>query len=462
MNGILGNGYNMTARPPVAGKARRFGLLALAAAALFSLAACDKGQAPIFLPSSSAPPPAQSAPQAPAAAPQEAALPPQTTMPGAAPARETRVGVLLPLSGDAAAAGQSLRDAALLAQFEVANPGLILQFYDTHGTADGAREAAQTAKDQGAELFIGPLFSQSVTAVAAVAQPAGIPVLSFSSDAAAMSANVFVTGFLIRPQVERVVAFAAEQGLHRFAVLAPATPYGHAAAEAAQDAVARVGGVMVRTAVFDPGKVNFSPVVKDLASYGRRKAALASEKAKIARAAKTDPAAAEALKRLEKLDTLGDVDFDALILPMGGTALRQAISLLKFYDVAPGQVKFLGTLLWQDEALGTEPALVGAWFPAATRIGYEHFVERHTETYGRAPTQIGSLAYDMVALAAALSRQTTDPWRYLTAPGGFIGVNGAFRLDSDGRTERMLAVREITRDGSRVVSPAPTRFAQGE
>ncbi|MBN2751276.1 MAG: penicillin-binding protein activator [Rhodospirillaceae bacterium] len=431
----------------------------LLASMVLTLTACDKGHAPVFVGSQSAPmktetqtPPSQYPLQ-------QAALPPQDTLHATQPiSREARVGVLLPLSGDAAAAGQALRNAALLAQFEVANPNLILQFYDTHGTPEGAHDAALQAKDQGAELFIGPLFSQSVIAVTSVAQSAGIPVLSFSSDSMAISNNVFVTGFLIQPQVERVVAFAAEQGLRRFAILAPSTPYGQAAVDAAQGAVDRVGGVMVRRAFFDPAKANFSPVIKDLTVYTRRKAALVAEKAKLAHA--TDPASIEALKRLEKQDTLGDVDFDALLLPMAGTSLRQVVSLLKFYDVDPKQVKFLGPLLWQDEALSSEPALVGAWFPAASRVGYEHFVARHTEIYGHPPTQIGSLAYDMVALAAALSRQSATPWRYLTANGGFIGVNGAFRLNPDGRVERMLAIDEVTRSGNRVVSPAPTRFAQ--
>ena len=372
--------------------------------------------------------------------------------------RTARVGILIPLSGEAGAAGLALRDAALLAQFEVANPGLILQFYDTKGTVEGARAAAEQAKDQGVTLFVGPLFSQSVQAVTAVAQSAGIPVLSFSSDAAATSANVFVTGFLIRPQVNRVIAFAAEQGRARFAVLAPETPYGRAAADAARGAVERNGGVLVRTAFFDPAKVNFSAVIKDLTVYSRRKAALEHEKSTLAHS--TDPAAAEALKRLEKQDSLGEVDFDALLLPIAGTSLRQVISLLRFYDVDPSQVKLLGTLLWQDEVLGTETALSGAWFPASSHIGYERFIARYTETYGRAPTQLASLAYDMVALAAALSRAYDAPWRCLTASGGFIGVNGAFRLNPDGQVERMLSVREVDRDGSHVVSPAPTRFTQ--
>ncbi len=453
------NGYT-TAHRRLA-RMKRWPLLLLSAAAI-GLAACQTTGGPTV---SGGRAPARPAPaaQAPAADPQLAALPPAETQPSAlesAPTvqRTARVAVLVPLSGEAAAAGLGLRDAALLAQFEVANPGLILQFYDTKGTPDGARAAAEQAKDQGATLFVGPLFSHSVQAVTAVAQSAGIPVLSFSSDGAATSGNVYVTGFLIPPQVNRIVAYAMEQGRSRFAVLAPETAYGRAAADAARAAVERNGGTLVRSAFFDPAKANFSPVIRELTVHARRKAALEQEKANLARS--TDPAAAEALKRLEKQETLGAVDFDALLLPVAGTSLRQVISLLKYYDVDPNQVKLLGTLLWQDETLNTEPALVGAWFPAASRIGYDRFVTRFTETYGRAPSQLASLAYDMVALSAALSRSYDTPWRYLTASGGFIGVNGAFRLNPDGQVERMLAVREVSRTGTTVVSPAPTRFGQ--
>ncbi len=446
------DGYN-TATPSAGNLFRRAGRLAAVALAL-ALAACAQPRPTV----TSAPPgrPAQIAPEQ--QPPQVAARPPAELPPAEVPpgVREARVAVLVPLSGEAASAGQALRDAALLAQFEVNNPGLILQFYDTRGTAEGARAAAQQASDHGAGLFVGPLFSHSVQAVTAVAQARGIPVLSFSTDASAVSANVFVTGFLIGPQVERVIGFAAEQGLQRFAVLAPDTAYGRAAAEAAQGAVAKTGTVLTRTAFFDPAKPS-SPAIRDLTDYTRRKAALEREKASLAGSA--DPAAAARLKELERQDTLGEPDFDALLIPASGTPLRQVISLLKYYDVDPAKVKILGTLLWQDENLGGEPALEGAWFPAASRVGYDRFVARFTETYGHAPTQLASLAYDSVALAAALA-QTGEGWSRLTANSGFVGVNGAFRLNPNGQIERMLAVREISRSGSREVSPAPTRFIQ--
>ncbi len=438
---------------------RGLGTACLGALAL-SLAACGTG--PARGPAVSArptTPPAQIAPvQTP---PQTAALPPADLSPptGIPPAaHEVRVGVLVPLTGEAASAGQALRDAALLAQFEVNNPSLILQFYDTKGTTEGARAAAQQAKDHGASLFVGPLFSQSVQAVSPIAQSAGIPVLSFSTDPAAISPNVFVTGFLVEPQIERVVGYAAEQGMQRFAVLAPDTAYGRAAADAALVAAQHNGAVITKTAFFDPAKNNFSPVVRDLTDYARRKAALERQKSQLA--GQSDPASVEELKRLEKQDSYGDPDFDALILPANGTALRQAVSLLKFYDVDTTKVKILGTLLWQDENLSSEAALQGAWFPAASRVGYDRFVSRYTETYGRAPSQLAALAYDMVALSAALSQTGDGAWNRLTANSGFVGVNGAFRLNPNGQIDRMLAVREVTRAGSREVSPAPTRFVQ--
>jgi hypothetical protein len=46
----------------------------------------------------------------------------------------------------------------------------------------------------------------------------------------------------------------------------------------------------------------------------------------------------------------------------------------------------------------------------------------------------------------------------LNDPNGFSGVNGIFRFQPDGTSERGLAVLEMTSSGPVVVSPAPTTF----
>jgi hypothetical protein len=47
----------------------------------------------------------------------------------------------------------------------------------------------------------------------------------------------------------------------------------------------------------------------------------------------------------------------------------------------------------------------------------------------------------------------------LTRPSGFSGVDGLFRLLSDGTSERGLAILEVQPGGPRVIDPAPSAFA---
>ena len=71
-------------------------------------------------------------------------------------------------------------------------------------------------------------------------------------------------------------------------------------------------------------------------------------------------------------------------------------------------------------------------------------------------------AYDAVSLAVSLSPNPPGQ-RYtasqLTRPTGFSGVDGLFRLLSDGTSERGLAILEVREGGPRVIDPAPSSFA---
>ena len=69
------------------------------------------------------------------------------------------------------------------------------------------------------------------------------------------------------------------------------------------------------------------------------------------------------------------------------------------------------------------------------------------------------LAYDAVALAASLSKKGNENLNSaITAPEGYIGINGVFRLFANGTNEHSLDIVEITENGDKVVSPAPRKF----
>lgn len=397
-------------------------------------------------------------------APVESPLPISPIAPGEAPTplapgEKVSVAVLLPLSGPTAALGNGMLDAAQMALFDMANEHLNLVPRDTGGTAEGAAAAARETIDQGARLIIGPLTAAEVEAVKPIAQARGIPVLAFSTAADLAGNGTYLMGFLPHQEVARVVAFARQQGAQRFAALAPDSAYGHLTAEALKSAVDAQKATIAQTIFFDPTSSDLTPAVRTLASYDSRKAALDQQRRQLARA--HDPASQEALKRLNDEALADGPEFDALLLPEGGQQLKTVAPLLPYYGLDPARVHFLGTGLWDDPALLTEPELQGGWYAAPAPAGRADFEKRYAELYGHRPPRLSTLAYDATALAAALARGERGPdfsAAALANPSGYLGLDGIFRLRSDGLVERGLAVIEIHRTGVTVVSPAPQTF----
>ena len=104
---------------------------------------------------------------------------------------------------------------------------------------------------------------------------------------------------------------------------------------------------------------------------------------------------------------------------------------------------------------------MGGWFAAPPPESVASFMERFNATYQYRPVRIATLAYDSVALAAALARNdgTPDFGRVaLTSPSGFAGTDGIFRFLPSGIAERGLAVLEVTARGARVIDTAANTF----
>ena len=427
---------------------------ALLAATVFALAACAQ--------SNLAAPPAETQPAV--AAPATPA--PVVSQPVTAPPVDSqivRVGLIVPLSGSAAAVGRDLLDAAQLALFDF-NPSVFeLRVYDSGSNPVIAASAAARAQAEGVRLLLGPLFSEAVAATADVMRPHGIPVYAFSSDRLVAGNGVYVAGFFPEAQISRTVEYAVRRGMFRFASLAPDDAFGGRMTAAYGDSVRMAGGEVVTSRFYPFDTEGITATVRSLAQYDDRAAELEREKRRLAE--KSDPISKRALERLETLDTLGDVGFEALMLPEGGEQVLQLSPLLAFFDIDPAEVKLLGTWIWDDPALGKEPAMLGAWFAAPPRASRLRFVDRFRDTYGRTPDRLATLAYDGVALAAVLA-QTIGPGgtpyaaENLENPEGFAGVDGIFRLGANGEVERGLSVLEIGRDGPREVDPAPTSFEQ--
>ncbi|NQU56135.1 MAG: penicillin-binding protein activator [Rhodospirillales bacterium] len=373
-----------------------------------------------------------------------------------------RIALLVPLSGPNEKLGRAMLNAAQLALFDFSDQRFELLIHDTQGTPEGAMEAARFAIGDGASMILGPLLGTSVSAVAPMARAANVKVIGFSSDRTVTGDGIYTMGFFPETEVARVVQYAATQGVVRFAALAPSGPYGETVVEALRQAAARAGGEVTRVQFYDPLTADFSGVVRELANYDSRRQALLNQRAELAE--RDDDIATRALKRLEKLQTIGDVPFDALMLADGGERLLAIAALLPFYDVDPKKVRMLGTGQWDAPGLGSEPALSGGWHAGPPPDARAEFVTQYEKAYGNKPHRLSTLAYDATALAAVLARAEGGPdfsAAALTTKSGFWGRDGIFRFLADGSVERGLAVLQIEPRSTKVISPSPEAFSEG-
>ena len=433
---------------------RSFAAAACVLAIMLSLFACQqRSVADRSALRQAAPPAAKSAP-----VPGAVTLQPPNGMPADIGAG-TRIALMLPLSGRDADLGGSMLRAAQIALFDIAGDHFILMPYDTKGDPERARAAAGDAVRDGARLILGPLFSESVRAAAPVARAAGLNLVPFSNNRNVAENGIFIIGLTPSDQIKRVISFAASRGHRQFAALAPESVYGRLVVEEARDAADRIGGNLSHVEFFAADGSDLDAAVRRLGRYDHRRNALLSQRKSLE--GNLDPSASRRLARLKGTETLGEVGFDALLVPVGGARLKQIAALLPFYDIETSRTRLLGVSSWLVPGLGREPPLVGAWFAAPRTDAGADFERRYRELYGQAPHDLAALAYDATALAAVLARAENGgdfSDIALTSPNGFAGTAGIFRFQANGRIQRGLAVLEVEPWRFREVSPSPETF----
>lgn len=345
--------------------------------------------------------------------PAEAEAPDSERLP--ADQQRHRVALLLPLSGANAAVGQSIANATTMALLDTNAQNLRITTYDT---ATGVDAAASRAVADGNKLILGPLLADDVVAVAAVARPAKVPMITYSNDVGVAARDVMVLGQMPGQSIARVVAFAKAHGVNRFAAIIPTGVYGQRASAALADAARSQGATVAGIETYDRSNTSVASAVRRLNDKG---------------------------------------GYDALLIADGARITAQAAPLVG------KKARILGTELWSGEAaLARNASLRGAWFAGVSDARYGQFEQSYRTRFGAAPSRLATLGYDSVLLTLKVARDwkpgTVFPTAHLYDRDGFIGLDGAFRFNTNGIAERAMEVREVANGTFRIADPAPATF----
>src|SRR5262245_34980749 len=261
---------------------------------------------------------------------------------------QVRVALVLPLSaqGNAGLAAQSMKNAAEMALAEFKNPNIQLLVKDDGGTPQGAQAGAQQAISEGAEIILGPLFAQSVSAVGQAARARNIPVIAFSTDTSVAARGIYLLSFLPETAVRRSVDSAVARGKRSFSALLSDNAYGTVVEAAFQQEVSRHGGRILALEKYPPDS-------NRMAEAARRVSQVASQ-------------------------------VDCIFIPDGADAVPQVVQALAASGVNLKRVQLLGTGLWDDPRIFSTAALEGAWYAAPQAAGSRDFSGRYRAPHGQA------------------------------------------------------------------------------
>ena len=264
------------------------------------------------------------------------------------------VGAVLPLSGRAANFGyKTLRGIQHgLGIFGPRPSKIKLAVIDSEGNPDAARRAVERLVTEDHVIaMIGSLSSKTAVAAASKADELGVPSIALSQKAGItdVGPTVFRNALTSEMQVRQLVKVAMDDlGLKRFGILYPNDAYGVEYANLFWDEVRARGGIIAGAQSYNPKETDFSgPVQRLVGTYyleGRvdeyKHLLKEWQKNPKNRGARSSPPG-------ELLTPI--VDFDALFVPDGTSAIGQIAPMLAYQEA--NDIRLLGTNIWNTSGL---------------------------------------------------------------------------------------------------------------
>ena len=292
------------------------------------------------------------------------------------------------------------------------------------------------------KIFIGPLTSADTKDMKEWCSKGAI-FFSFAADRKLASDCVYLINFFPEDEIETLFKFFGDG--KRIALLYPENEYGFYISNIVDNIATKSNSILVNKASYKEDLSDARKAIKELGKYEIRKNELKRQKKILS--SNNDEISQKALKKIERFETIGELDFTHLIISDYNIRLLQIAPLLPFYDVDPNKVQFVGTGVWDDEVFFHEPSLQGAIFPGIEKENRENFIKDYLKIYHEQPIRTITIVYDLVGLLSYIieNNLTLDSTTSLLNNKviTFGGIDGQFSF-KDNLIKRELNILEIT------------------
>ena len=301
-----------------------------------------------------------------------------------------RVGLLAPFSGEYKSLGESLLLSTQLALDEINNKNIIIIPRDS-GSNDNEKLniAIKDIIDKGAKIIIGPMTS---SASAELGKYNSTIFISLSNKEPKISKNVINIGISLESQLEAIQQLLVKEKKRKTIIMYPKNEY-----EKFIDKKIK----LLKLKNYKVFKYNTDPriltgEIEKLTNYSKRKKNLEIRKKFLKKL--DDNQSKRELETLDRIYTLGSVDFDSVIVIDFGNSLKSVLSSLVYTDVDDKTVLVATVNQWFDESIFHKNLVKNLYFPSVDIKQFKKYNDDYFKTFGIKPDEITILGYDALGL----------------------------------------------------------------
>ena len=346
--------------------------------------------------------------------------------------KKIKIGLLVPMSGEKNKLGQSIIKSTRLALKDVGVENIEIYPRDTGLDPNKTLRSAIELKKLGVKIIIGPVFFENIKYLSEVED---IIFLSLTNKTNGLPSNVISSGVNSVSQLNAIKKFTELNELKKTILLTPDLNYKKEINRAIKKTKLKIS----KHYIYNIEPTKLTQQIEEITNYKIRKQNLADEIKRVELSNVNEEIKKRRIEKLNKRYSIGNVDFDSLIISDFDESLKSVITSFLYTDVSPQDKYFITLNQWFDESLLSEKNIQPLYYPSINKKNLDDFTDKFTESYNEKPNHLSLLSYDLVGLIyyLTLKNDLSDTKILFKKQSSFKGKIGVFDIKDNKINHRL-------------------------
>ena len=301
-----------------------------------------------------------------------------------------KIGLLAPLTGEYKELGNSLLYSLQLALDEIDDKSVFIIPRDSgFNNKEKIEGAIKDIKSQGANIIIGPINYEDFKNVKKFSD---IIFISPSNIYPEFNDNIISIGISLESQLLALSKFVKKQKKTKTVIMFPKNQYS----ELIEAKLKKLNLQNSKVFKYSSNPEVLTGEIEILTNYSQRKKNLDMRKKMYED--KEDEQSIKQLEKLNQLYTLGEVNFDSVIIIDFGNNLKSVLTSLVYTDVNQDKVLFTTVNQWFDESIFYENTIRNLYYPSVNYKEFKRYNQSYFKKFKKYPNEITILTYDALGL----------------------------------------------------------------